>query len=102
MARTTGVALVGAGYWGARLARTLAAADASELRAVCDLDAARARDVAHAHGGVATTSSTAVMFDDTIDAVVIATPSTTHADLVADALDAGRHVLVEKPLAVAP
>ena len=39
------------------------------------------------------------MFDDTIDAVVIATPSTTHDALVTDALDAGRHVLVEKPLA---
>ena len=46
MAGTTGVALVGAGYWGARLARTLAAADGCELVAVCDVDTTRAREVA--------------------------------------------------------
>jgi predicted dehydrogenase len=99
MAGTIGVALVGAGHWGRRLARTLAATDACALVAVCDIDTSRAREVSDAYGGVATGSSSAAMFDDAIDAVVIATPSATHDALVTEALDAGRHVLVAKPLA---
>src|SRR5690348_17188226 len=95
----TGVALIGAGYWGARLARTLAAADDCSLLAVCDVDHARAGEVARLHGGVATTSTSEVMHDGAVGAVVIATPSATHEGLVASALDAGLHVLVEKPLA---
>src|SRR6478735_3119319 len=99
MAGTIGVALVGAGHWGRRLARTLAAADACALVAVCDIDPSRAREVSGAYGGVATSSSSAAMFDDAIVAVVVATPSATHDALVTEALDAGRHVLVAKPLA---
>jgi predicted dehydrogenase len=95
----TGVALIGAGYWGTRLARTLAAADGCELRAVCDVDGVRAGEVARVHGGAATTSPTDVMRDRRIDAVVLTTPSATHEGLVAEALDAGVHVLIEKPLA---
>jgi predicted dehydrogenase len=99
MAGTRGVALVGAGYWGRRLARTVAAAHGCELRVVCDVDASRAHELSTMYGGAPVTSWTAALADDSVEAVVIATPSVTHAELVSAALDAGRHVLVEKPLA---
>lgn len=102
MTRSTGVALVGAGYWGRRIARNLVAADGCELRAVCDVDPARAREVAEVHGGVPMASLTAALSDATIDAVVVATPSSTHAALVNEAIGSSRHVLVEKPLAGTP
>jgi predicted dehydrogenase len=102
MAGTIGVALVGAGYWGRRLARVLAADDGCELRVVCDLDPERANDVARAHGCVAVTSSDTAMRDGDVHAVVVATPSSSHGALVEGALDLGRHVLVEKPLAESP
>jgi predicted dehydrogenase len=102
MTRATRVALVGAGYWGSRLARNLAQDDGCELRFVCDLDATRARLTAATHASVATTSLDDVLADAQVDALVVATPAATHSPLVAAALDAGVHVLVEKPLAGSP
>jgi predicted dehydrogenase len=99
MTAITGVALVGAGYWGRRVARNLAAADGCELRMVCDPRADRARDVTEAFGGVAAGSLDEVLADDEVVAVVVATPASTHAQLVDEVLSASRHVLVEKPLA---
>jgi predicted dehydrogenase len=97
-----GVALVGAGYWGRRVARNLAAADRCELRVICDVDRARACEVADAHGGAPVVSLDAVLADDAVEAVVVATPSSTHTALVTDVIAASRHVLVEKPLAGSP
>jgi predicted dehydrogenase len=93
------VALVGAGYWGSRLARNLAQADGCELRYVCDLDAARAHSTAEAYASRATTSLDDVLADASVDALVVATPAATHGALVAAAVEAGLHLLVEKPLA---
>jgi predicted dehydrogenase len=98
MAGTTGVALVGAGYWGSRLARVLAASGGCRLIAVCDIDAVRAHEVADKYGAVRTTSWMAAVTHDAVDAIVVATPATTHAALVTAALDASRHALVAKPL----
>ncbi|HEU5308224.1 MAG TPA: Gfo/Idh/MocA family oxidoreductase [Acidimicrobiia bacterium] len=99
MAAVTGVALVGAGYWGQRLARNLASASGCELRVVCDHHAERARAVVDAFGGMPASSLTDALTDDAVGAVVLATPSATHASLVTEALASSRHVLVEKPLA---
>lgn len=100
--RTVGVALVGLGYWGPALARNLAAASRSRLLHLVDLDverAARARaqlgSDAAAHADLA-----AALADSEVDAVAIATPAATHHELAAAALRAGKHVLVEKPLAM--
>lgn len=95
-----GMALVGAGYWGPNLARNIVLEPEARLRWVCDLSPARAGLVADAHAGAsATTSLDEVLADDAVDAVVIATPLSTHAPLALACLRAGKHVLVEKPLA---
>jgi predicted dehydrogenase len=91
---------VGAGYWGPNLARNFRASSDWELATICDLDPARAQRVADGLGGVPTTQDLdAVLADPTIDAVAIATPARTHHPIVLAALRAGKHVMVEKPLA---
>jgi predicted dehydrogenase len=94
------VAVVGAGYWGPNLARNFRASPDWDLAAICDLDVARAQRVADSVGGVPVTPSLdEVLADSSIDAVAIATPARTHHPIVLAALDAGKHVIVEKPLA---
>jgi predicted dehydrogenase len=95
-----GVAVLGVGYWGPNLIRNLTASPAFDLRWICDLDP----DRAHAALGRYTTIKVsddldAVLDDPRVSAVVIATPANTHHRLALKALRAGRHVLVEKPLA---
>lgn len=94
------VAVVGAGYWGPNLARNFRAHPDWNLRAICDLDAARAARLAGNDGSTdVVTSFEALLARDDIDAVAIATPPATHAPLALAAFETGRHVLVEKPLA---
>ncbi|MGA7149321.1 MAG: Gfo/Idh/MocA family oxidoreductase [Microbacterium sp.] len=94
------VAVVGAGYWGPNLARNFRASTDWELAAICDLDVERAQRVADGVGGVAVTPDLdSVLADPAIDAVAIATPARTHHPIVMAALRAGKHVIVEKPLA---
>ncbi|MDT9592553.1 Gfo/Idh/MocA family oxidoreductase [Nocardioides zeae] len=95
-----GVAVVGAGYWGPNLVRNFATAPDWELRAVCDLDRARAAALSAERPGVtATDDLDEVLRRDDVDAVAVATPARTHGDVVGRALASGKHVLVEKPLA---
>jgi len=94
-----GLAIVGAGYWGPNLVRTALATPAFRLDWLCDLQIERARAVLGPYGTVRPTNSyDAVLGDPAVDAVAIATPAATHFDLVRSALEAGKHVLVEKPL----
>jgi predicted dehydrogenase len=94
------VAVIGAGYWGPKLVRNFDASDDWDLVAVCDRDAERARRAAGRRPGVEVhTSVDTLLARDGLDAVAIATPAGTHAGLAIAALEAGRHVLVEKPLA---
>lgn len=93
------VALVGAGYWGSRLARNLAAEPACSVRWVCDLEPGTAIAVRRLAGARATTSLAEVLADPKVEAVVVATPARTHYDVVTACLETDRHVLVEKPLA---
>ncbi|MFD1719762.1 Gfo/Idh/MocA family protein [Georgenia deserti] len=100
MTERLNAAVIGAGYWGPNLARNLRSAVDWNLAAICDLDRGRATRVAENVGGAPVTTDVADVLDDPlIDAVAIATPARTHHDLVCRALDAGKHVLVEKPLA---
>src|SRR5581483_5861 len=94
------VALVGAGYWGPNLARNIAASSATRLSWVCDLDPEAAQRLADRYPGTGATSNYEVVLGDPgVDGIVIATPPVTHQPLVEAALRAGKHVLVEKPLA---
>ena len=93
-----GVAVIGAGYWGPNLVRNFGGSPDWDLRLVCDLDLERARKVAGPHVDV-TDSVERVLDDPSVDAVAIATPARTHHGLALQALQAGKHVVVEKPLA---
>ncbi len=94
-----GLAVIGAGYWGPNLVRNAMATPALELRWLCDLDEDRARRVLGPYSTVATTDSfDTVLEDPTVQAIAIATPAASHFPLAMAALDAGKHVLVEKPL----
>jgi len=95
-----GVAVVGAGYWGPNLIRNFDAYEGSDLRWVCDLSPARARKALGNRTGVGVTDDLDVILNDpTVMAVAIATPASTHHAIAMACLEAGRHVLVEKPLA---
>lgn len=94
------VAVVGAGYWGPNLVRNLQASAAWDLRWVCDLDEERARRAVGRYSTVGiTTDVETVLADAEVDAVAIATPAATHHPLATAALEAGKHLLIEKPLA---
>ena len=97
---TLKVAVVGAGYWGPNLARNFDRSDRWELVAVCDLDHARASRVVGPRPDIRVETSLArLLADDDIDAVAVATPARTHRAVALAAIEAGKHVLVEKPLA---
>jgi len=94
-----GIAVIGIGYWGPNLVRAALATPALRLEWLCDLDVERARTTLGSYTTVrATDSYDAVLADPAVAAVAIATPAATHFDLVRAALEAGKHVLVEKPL----
>ncbi len=97
--RAPQVAVVGCGYWGRNLVRVFN--QLGVLRAVCEPGgpgAAQARQIAPAVSVVA--EFDAILKDPEVEAVVIATPAETHANLAGRALAAGKHVFVEKPLAL--
>jgi predicted dehydrogenase len=95
-----GVAVIGAGYWGPNLVRNLAANAEFELRWVCDLDEDRARKALGPMSAVrVATTIDDVLADPDVAAVAVATPAASHLGVAGAALAAGKHVLVEKPLA---
>jgi predicted dehydrogenase len=95
------VGLAGLGYWGPNLARNFDDLPGAELAWLADVDAARlARYGARFPQARTTTRFDDLLEDESVDAVVIATPVSTHADLARGALRAGKHVFVEKPLAL--
>lgn len=91
------IGIIGLGYWGANLLRNLNALSA--LSAMHDAaPAARAKATAAYPSARMALSVDEILADPGIDGVMIATPAATHGSLVRQALDAGKHVFVEKPL----
>ncbi len=94
------IAVIGAGYWGPNLVRNFRGNPDWDLVAVCDLDEVRARKVIGSRSTVEVeTDVDRLLARSDLDAVAIATPARTHAPLALKAFAAGKHVLVEKPLA---
>jgi predicted dehydrogenase len=94
------IAQIGVGYWGPNLLRNLVASTRCEVTKVVDLSAERRDFVKGLYPAVEVTSDlSGILEDPSIDAVVIATPVATHYDFAMRALEKGKHILVEKPLA---
>jgi len=94
------IGIIGYGYWGPNLARNFAECPQTALGAVCDLSPARLEIAARLHPGARLFSDWEEMLRDAaLDAVAIATPVGTHFEIARQSLRAGKHVLVEKPLA---
>src|SRR5574341_1678804 len=94
------VAQIGVGYWGPNLLRNLVASKRCRVKTAADLFGERREYVRRLYPAIQVTDRTDTIFHDPeIDAVVIATPVASHYDLAMRALKAGKHILVEKPLA---
>ncbi len=95
-----GIGVIGYGYWGPNLVRNFGAAKGCRLAYVCDLSPSRLEAVATSYPSLGmTTDVEEVLRSPRVDAVAVATPVSTHFELARRALAAGKHVLVEKPLA---
>ena len=94
-----GIAVVGAGHWGPHLVRNFNDHLSSQTLWVVDQAEARRKAIAERFPSVTVSAGVEdALADDRVDAVVVATPTSTHFDLVQQALAAGKHVLVEKPI----
>lgn len=93
--------LVGYGYWGPQIARNLGAQSSASISYIADLDDERLAQAAARFSATQMTRRFEDLLDSDVDAIVIATPVHTHYALARAALLAGKHVFVEKPLAVA-
>lgn len=94
------VGVIGYGYWGPNLVRNFSEAPGSAVAGVADLSPARLGSVRSSYPGVElTTDYHDLLADPTVDAIALATPVSTHFSIAMEALKAGKHVLVEKPLA---
>jgi predicted dehydrogenase len=99
MSAPTRIGVVGLNYWGPNLVRNFDGL--AELAWLCDLDDAHLAPLAERYPHArATTALTDMLADESLDAVVIATPVPTHYALAKQALEAGKHVFVEKPPAM--
>ncbi len=95
------VGLIGYGYWGPKLARSIAPETGCELRTICDLSEKRLAIAAADHpAAILEHDGRRLLSDPRVDAVIIATPADSHFDLTMAALATGKHVLVEKPMAL--
>jgi predicted dehydrogenase len=98
---TTTIALIGYGYWGPNLLRNYMELPAADVKWVCDSLPERLAKATARYPSVRTTTNVRDIFDDPdVGAVLVATPIGTHYALAMDALRAGKHVFVEKPMAM--
>jgi predicted dehydrogenase len=94
------IAVIGYGYWGPNLVRNFASLEGARVSACCDLRPQRLAEAKLRYPDLETTSSFEdVVGNPAIDAVVVATPVRTHYEFARKALEHGKHVLVEKPMA---
>ena len=100
MKKNIEVGVVGCGYWGPNLVRNLRQTPDCELRVLCDLNETRLNHLARLYPEVtATRRFEDLLEDDSLDAVVIATPVRFHYEMAKAALNTGKHVFIEKPIA---
>ncbi len=93
------VGIIGLGYWGPKLARNFGSLDGVSLEMAADVKQERFADLKALCPNAVTTTDYKDLLNGSVDAVVIATPVCTHYRLAKEALLAGKHVLVEKPMA---
>ncbi len=93
------VGVIGCGYWGPNLIRNFFSSPATELVAICDANPVRLESVGRTYSTVKRVGSVDELLETGIEAVAIATPVSSHHALASRCLEAGLHVLVEKPLA---
>src|ERR1044071_8625378 len=92
------IGVIGRGYWGPNLLRNFAENERAALRWACDVDARRLESVGRRYPATRTATDAGRLFaDPELSAVVIATPVSTHFEFARQALQAGKHVLIEKP-----
>jgi UDP-N-acetylglucosamine 3-dehydrogenase len=94
-----GAAVIGTGFWGKNHARVYNEIEETDLLAVCDIDADRAKAVAEQYGAKSYSNVRKMLQDKNIDLVSVCTWSTSLAKVATEAAKAGKHVLVEKPMA---
>src|SRR4030042_789862 len=96
--RTINAAVIGCGSWGQNHARVYHELPDVELAAVSDLDPQTAQHIGELYGAPSYTDPQKIIEDPTIDLISICTPTITHAEIAITAIEAGKHILVEKPI----
>src|SRR5205809_1479407 len=93
------IGVIGCGYWGPNLLRNIAENETAELRWICDADDARLAAMGRRYPAAQTTTDyQKLLADPKLDAIAVVTPVATHFPIAKQALLAGKHLLVEKPL----
>ncbi len=101
MSEKINIAVVGSGYWGPNLIRNVASLPDAALHTVCDINPKALQTNAQRYPGVKTTPNfTDVLADPDVQGIVLATPAHLHAEMGRQALEAGKHLMVEKPLSL--
>lgn len=96
------VGILGYGYWGPNIVRTLVGHPSAEVAWACDASADRLKRLQADHPGIRSTADYREVFaDPRVAAIVLATPAETHYPLALEAMRQGKHVFVEKPIALA-
>lgn len=98
-ARRLRIGVVGCGYWGPKLLRNFNSLESTKVEYACDLKPELLGEIKRSYPGIQTTTEYRDLLRSDIDAVVVATPVSTHYRLASEALAMGKHVLVEKPMA---
>jgi predicted dehydrogenase len=97
--KTTSIGVIGCGYWGPNLLRNFAENEAGKLRWICDVDEVRLASMSRRYPFAQAASDYRKLLDDPeLDAVAVVTPVATHYEIARACLQAGKHVLLEKPL----
>ena len=94
-----GIGVIGVGSWGKNHARVFSELEQANLVAIADRDNEKAKNFAKKFGAHHYSEVDELLRQEEVDAVTICTPTVTHADLALQAIEAGKHLLVEKPIA---
>ena len=98
--KATNIGVIGCGYWGPNLLRNFAENEGAQLNWICDTDENRLASMSRRYPMAQTTTDyRALVNDSVVDAVAVVTPVATHFTIARELLRAGKHVLMEKPLA---